>query len=89
MKEQIESLPQLINEEQKLYGLHFKDFPNLYKDMFKDGRPSRFTSRTSISNTEILFNSNVNTFKNLNIEFNDSKKKSLYQRIAWQIYHLI
>ena len=86
MKEQIDSLPDLINEDQKLYGLCFNDSPNLYNQMINltDNRGPRYSSsRTSISNTEILFNPNQNrtSDKNLHFDIPDSKKKSLYQKL--------
>ena len=60
MKEQIDTLPDLINEDQKLYGLCFNESPNLYNQMINltNARGIGYSSsRTSISNTEILFNS--------------------------------
>jgi hypothetical protein len=51
MKEQLDSLPDLINEDQKLYGLCFNDSPNLYNEMIglTDIRVPRYTSsRTSM-----------------------------------------
>ena len=86
MKEQIDSLPDLINEDQKLYGLCFNDSPNLYNQMINltDNRGPRYSSsRTSISNTEILFNPTANrtSDKNLHFDIPDSKKKSLYQKL--------
>ena len=86
MKEQLDSLPDLINEDQKLYGLCFNDSPNLYNQMINltDNRGPRYSSsRTSISNTEILFNPNQNRIsdKNLHFDIPDSKKKSLYQKL--------
>ena len=86
MKEQIDSLPDLINEDQKLYGLCFNDSPHLYNQMIglADTRGPRYSSsRTSISNTEILFNPNTNKIsdKNLHFDIPDSKEKSLYQKL--------
>ena len=84
MSTQIDSLPDLINEDQKLYGLCFNDSPNLYNEMIglKDPRAIRYSSsRTSISNTEILFNPNNSGDKKINIEIPDSHQKSLYQKL--------
>ena len=85
MKEQIDSLPDFINDDQKLYGLCFNDSPNLYNEMIglTGNRPPKYSSsRTSISNTEILFNqnSNQNIERDMNLEISDSKK-SLYQKL--------
>ena len=86
MKEQLDSLPDLINEDQKLYGLCFNDSPNLYNEMIglTDIRVPRYTSsRTSISNTEILFNPSINKTSDKHLQFDipDSKKQTLYQRL--------
>ena len=86
MKEQIDTLPDLINEDQKLFGLCFNDSPNLYNEMIglTDNRFARLSSsRTSISNTEILFNSNIenSTKKDLNLDIPDPKPKTLYQKL--------
>lgn len=85
MKDQIDSLPDLINADQKLYGLCLIDSPNLYKEMIglNDARAANYTSsRTSISNTEILFNStNRSTMREMNLEIPDSKNKSCYQKL--------
>jgi hypothetical protein len=85
MKDQIDSLPDLINADQKLYGLCLIDSPNLYNEMIglKDARAANYTSsRTSISNTEILFNStNRSTMRDINFEIPDSKHKSCYQKL--------
>jgi len=85
MKDQIDSLPDLINADQKLYGLCLIDSPNLYNEMIglKDARAANYTSsRTSISNTEILFNStNRSTMRDINLEIPDSKNKTCYQKL--------
>ena len=86
MKEEIDTLPDLINEDQKLYGLCFNDSPNLYEEMMglKQSRFARFSSsRTSMSNTEILFNSSVenSSKKDINLDMSDSQPKSLYQKL--------
>ena len=86
MKEQIDSFPEFINEEQKLYGICFNDSPNLYKEMIglTDARFARnFSSRTSISNTEILFNStnNRSTIKEINTDIQNMNNKTCYQKL--------
>ena len=86
MKEEIDTLPDLINEDQKLYGLCFNDSPHLYEEMIglKQSRFARFSSsRTSMSNTEILFNSSVenSSKKDINLDISDSQPKSLYQKL--------
>ena len=83
MKSQIDSLPDLINEDQKLYGLCFNDTPDLYNEMVNLSYPQtkRYSSsRTSISNTEILFGRSSSQVgpKELDLETN---KKSLYQKL--------
>ena len=82
MKDQKDSLPDFINEEQKLFGLSFNDSPNLLNEIIgkTNSRMQAFTSRTSISNTEILFNPNINLTKK-NVDFPDLKEKSLYQKL--------
>ena len=82
MSSHLDSFPDLINEEQKLYGLCFNDSPNLYNEMIglKDFKGNRYSSsRTSISNTEILFNNPGD--KKINLEIQGSQKKSLYQKL--------
>ena len=84
MKSQNELLPDLINEDQKLYGLCFNDSQNLYNEMINLNNPlaRRYsTSRTSITNTEILFGgrpSSKTVIKDVTLE---TGKKSLYQRL--------
>ena len=59
MKNQIEPLPDFINDDQKLYGLCFNDSQNLYSEIINFGyqQPKGISSsRTSLSNTDILFN---------------------------------
>ena len=82
MKDSNDSLPDLINEDQRLYGLCFNDAQNLYNEMIKINYPQAkqsSSSRTSISNTEILFgkrNSQVSIkdLKDLNL---DTEEKSI------------
>ena len=88
MKEEIDSLPDLINEDQKLYGLCFNDSPNLYEEMIglKESRFARFSaSRTSMSNTEILFNSSMENSiqkdKDKDLDLSDTEPKTLYQKL--------
>jgi hypothetical protein len=83
MKSQIDSFTYLINEDQKLYGLCFNDTPDLYNEMVNLSYPQtkRYSSsRTSISNTEILFGRSSSQVgpKELDLETN---KKSLYQKL--------
>ena len=84
MKEQIDTLPDLINEDQKLYGLCFNESPNLYNQMINltNARGIGYSSsRTSISNTEILFNStNRSSFKDINLDIPE-KNKTCYQKM--------
>ena len=82
MKDQKDSLPDLINEEQKLFGFNFNDSPNLLNEIIgkTNSRMQAFTSRTSISNTEILFNPNINLTKK-NVDFPDLKEKSFYRKL--------
>ena len=87
MKDSNDSLPDLINEDQRLYGLCFNDAQNLYNEMIKINYPQAkqsSSSRTSISNTEILFgkrNSQVSIkdLKDLNLDTEENQ--SLYQRL--------
>jgi len=82
MKSQIDSLPDLINEDQKLYGLCFNDTPDLYKELVNLSYPQAMhytsTSTTRISNSEILFGrpSQIPS-KELNLE----PKKTCYQKL--------
>ena len=82
MKSQIDSLPDLINEEQNLYGLCFNDNPDLYKEMVNLSYPQvkPYSSNNKIlSNSEILFGrSSQIESKELNLEPN---KKSCYQKL--------
>ena len=83
-EEEIGSFPDVINEDQKLYGICFNDSPNLYNEMINltDKKVPRYAaSRTSISNTEILFNqSTKQNEKELNIG-NTTNKNSFYQKL--------
>ena len=87
MKDSNDSLPDLVNEDQRLYGLCFNDAQNLYNEMIKINYPQAkqsSSSRTSISNTEILFgkrNSQVSIkdLKELNLDTEENQ--SLYQRL--------
>ena len=83
MKSQNDILPDLINDDQKLYGLCFNDSPNLYNQMINLNNPhteQHLSSRTSLSNTEILFghHSSQTTYKDITL---DTNKKSLYQKL--------
>ena len=82
MKDQIDSLPDLINEDQKLYGINFDDSPNLLNEIIgkTNSRMEPFISRTTISNTEILFNPTTNITKK-NIDFPELKKKSFLKKL--------
>ena len=86
MKDQIEPLPDLINKDQKLYGLCFNDSPNLYNEMIgltNNKAPRYVSSRTSISNTEILFNPSVSQThdKDINLGMPFNNKKSFYHKL--------
>ena len=86
MKEEKETFPDVINEERKLYGICFNDSPNLYDEMIgltNSKVPRYVSSRTSITNTEILFNNNANQKeKDKNLEKGvTNKDDSLYQRL--------
>ena len=86
MKEEKETFPDVINEEQKLYGICFNDSPNLYNEMIglTNNKVTRYvSSRTSITNTEILFNNNANQKeKDKNLEIGvTNKDDSLYQKL--------
>ena len=86
MKEEKETFPDVINEERKLYGICFNDSPNLYDEMIgltNSKVPRYVSSRTSITNTEILFNNNANQkAKDKNLEKGvTNKDDSLYQRL--------
>ena len=74
MKSQIDSLPDLINEDQNLYGLCFNDNPDLYKEMINLTYPQikPYSSKNKIiSNTEILFGPSSQVSPNeLNLEPN-------------------
>ena len=84
MKSQLDTLPDLINEDQRLYGLCFNDSPNLYNEMVNLNYPKRksrrySSARTSISNTAILFGrQSSSSIKDLNI---DTQNESLYQKL--------
>ena len=84
MKSQLDTLPDLINEDQRLYGLCFNDSPNLYNEMANLNYPKRksrrySSARTSISNTAILFGrQSSSSIKDLNI---DTQNESLYQKL--------
>ena len=80
MKEEVDPLS---SEESNICGINLKRHQSLYNEMIKNLRSSNFTSRTSKSNTEILFNSKINASKEngINIDLCDSKKKSVYERL--------
>ena len=82
MKGQIDSLPDLINDEQKLCGLSFNDCPNLFNEIIgkTNSRMEPFTTRTSISNTEILFSLDTNKSKK-NVVFPELKENSFLQKL--------
>ena len=87
MKDSNDSLPDLVNEDQRLYGLCFNDAQNLYNEMIKINYPQAkqsSSSRTSISNTEILFGKrssqvSIKDLKELNLD--TEEEQSLYQRL--------
>ena len=82
MKNQIEPLPDFINDDQKLYGLCFNDSQNLYPEIINFGYQQSkgiSSSRTSLSNTDILFNRTSSASKD--IELHLTTKKSLYQKL--------
>ena len=82
MKSQIDSLPDLINEDQNLYGLCFNDNPDLYKELVNLNYPQAnhySSSNKIISNSEILFGRpSLIESKELNLE---SNKKTCYQKL--------
>ena len=83
MKSQLELLPDFVNQDQKLYGLCFNDSPSLYSEIIDLSYPQAkgiTSSRTSISNSEILFNrrSSHSEDKELNLSI---KPQSLYQKL--------
>ena len=82
MKEKFksDSLPNLMNKNTQLYGINLKEYTNYYNEMINEIRPLNFTSRTTMSNTEILFNTDNNS-KNINKEFPDNHKKTVYERL--------
>ena len=82
MKSQIDSLPDLINEDQNLYGLCFNNNPDLYKELVNLNYPQAnhySSSNKIISNSEILFGRpSLIESKELNLE---SNKKTCYQKL--------
>ena len=47
MKDSNDSLPDLVNEDQRLYGLCFNDAQNLYNEMIKINYPQAKQSSSS------------------------------------------
>ena len=83
MKSENDSLPDLINEDQNLYGLCFNDSLDLYNEIINLNYPQTKKQSSSRTNTEILFGrrgsqTSIKELKELNIE---SNKKTLYQRL--------
>ena len=79
MKDTADILPDLINDDQKLYGICLNDNPQLYEEMINltEAKNYNFTqTQTSMSNTELLFNSTNRKSSILTLS-----KKSLYQKL--------
>ena len=72
-----------INDDQKFYGVCFNDSPNLYDEIVNLSNPVKrrnSSSRTTISNTEILFRSSLFHSEDKELELK-SEKKSCYQKL--------
>ena len=87
MKSQIYTSPtatNLINDDQQnFYGVCFNDSPNLYDEMINLSNPikrRKSSSRTSISNTEILFRNSLLHSEDKELELK-TEKKSCYQKL--------